>query len=188
MIQSPIGLSYLVLKIDLFSFILVVFILFTAVIMDLRWQKIPNWLTFPAMTSGVVYSIILYGLKGLLFSILGLILGMGFFLIPYLIGGMGAGDVKLMGALGTFLGAENVFWACIFSFVFGGFYGICHLIYKRKTKSYLRRYGVMVKTFFSTGNLSYLSPSIEEKSQKISYGVAIAGGTILSIFWKSGII
>jgi prepilin peptidase CpaA len=107
---------------------------------------------------------------------------MALFIVPYAIGGMGAGDVKLMGAIGSFLGAKNVIWACLFSCIFGGLYGIIVLFWKGSAKAYFKRYWLMLKTLLITGKLFYIPPSSGEKSQKISYGVAIALGTLFFIF------
>ena len=134
------------------------------------------------MIGGIVYSSLMYGLQGFFFSVLGLTVGMALFMVPYAIGGMGAGDVKLMGAIGSFLGAKNVVWACLFSCIFGGLYGIVVLVGKGSAKSYFKRYWLMLKTLLITGKLFYIPPSSGEKSQKISYGVAIALGTLFFIF------
>ena len=136
------------------------------------------------MICGIVYSILIYGLQGFFFSVLGLTVGMALFIVAYAIGGMGAGDVKLMGAIGSFLGAKNVIWACLFSCIFGGLYGIVVLVGKGSAKSYFKRYWLMLKTLLITGKLFYIPPSSGEKSQKISYGVAIALGTLFFILGK----
>ncbi len=162
------------------KFILIA-ILAIAVITDLRWHKIPNWLTFPAMICGMLYNGILQGPQGLFFSFLGLAAGMGLLLITYVISGMGAGDVKLMGAIGSFLGAKSVFWACLFSCIFGLLYAIIVIVWKRSAKSYFIRYGLTIKMLVFTGKLSYIPPSAGEKSQKLSYALPIALGTLFFI-------
>jgi prepilin peptidase CpaA len=164
--------------------IFLISILIIAVITDLRWHKIPNWLTFPAIICGIVYSGLICGLQGFVFSVLGLMVGITLFIAPYAIGGMGAGDVKLMGAIGSFLGARNVIWACLFSCIFGWLYGIVVLVVKGSARSYSARYWLMFKTFLFTGKLFYIPPSPNEKSQKLSYGIAIALGALFFILGK----
>jgi len=77
----------------------------TAAVSDWRTRRLPNWLTVPAFVAAVVMHTLINGLSGLMFAMLGFATGFGFLLILWLIGGGGGGDVKLMGALGAWLGA-----------------------------------------------------------------------------------
>ena len=86
---------------DLFPVILLISAITVSVVEDVRRQKIPNLVTFPTMVIALIYYGISSGLNGLFFSAGGLASGMGFFMILYVMGGMGAGDVKLMGASGA---------------------------------------------------------------------------------------
>ena len=93
-------------------------ILLIAGVTDLRSSKIPNWLTVSAMAAGLLSHSWFDGLSGLLFSVKGLGLGLALFLLFYVMGGMGAGDVKLLAAVGSFLGAEGVVSAGIMAMLF----------------------------------------------------------------------
>jgi prepilin peptidase CpaA len=77
-----------------------------AAVSDLRTRKLPNWLTVPAFALALVAHTAANGLPGLGFSLLGFVAGFGILLVLWLIGGSGGGDVKLMGALGAWLGAR----------------------------------------------------------------------------------
>lgn len=77
-----------------------------AAITDLRSFKIYNVLTFPLMITGIIFHTVDSGWEGFLGSCLGLIAAFSMLLIPYLLGAMGAGDVKLVMAFGSWLGAE----------------------------------------------------------------------------------
>ena len=72
--------------------------------MDYRTRRIPNWLTVPAAISGLVYSATAPSGIGLLPSLAGFAVGMALLLLPWLLGGGGMGDVKMLAALGTWLG------------------------------------------------------------------------------------
>ena len=58
-------------------------LLVTAIYTDLRWSRIPNWLTFSAMVVGIAGQAWTGGLHGALFSVAGLSIGLGLFLLPY---------------------------------------------------------------------------------------------------------
>ena len=75
-------------------------LLITAAVIDLRTQKIPNLIVYPSVLIALTYNTIMNGAEGLLFSAGGIAIGTALLIIPYLMGGMGAGDAKLMGAIG----------------------------------------------------------------------------------------
>lgn len=78
----------------------------TAAISDLKTRKLPNWLTVSAFLAALLMHTVINGLSGLGFSLLGFVTGFGILLVLWLIGGGGGGDVKLMGALGAWLGVN----------------------------------------------------------------------------------
>jgi prepilin peptidase CpaA len=77
-----------------------------AAVSDLRTRRLPNWLTVPAFAAAVLMHTAVNGLAGLGFALLGFATGFGILLVLWLIGGGGGGDVKLMGALGAWLGVS----------------------------------------------------------------------------------
>lgn len=87
----------------LFLLAVVSFTLVAAVI-DVRSRKIPNWLTVPAFLAGVVFHVMHSGLHGLVLSLGGFATGFCILLVLMAVGGGGGGDVKLMAALGAWLG------------------------------------------------------------------------------------
>ncbi len=158
---------------------LLLFFLTTAAIIDIRSQKIPNWITFTMTILGLGFHTAVSGFNGLFYSLAGLGTGIGVLIVFYLLGGMGAGDVKLMGAVGAVLGPKNVFMAFLFTCIIGGFYAIALLILKGN----LKNYGSMIKTFILTGQFIYIPPPEKQKGS-LNYGLAIALGTFLSVLMK----
>lgn len=77
-----------------------------AMVTDLRSRRIPNWLTVSAFVVGVVFHTVVTGWHGTLFALGGFAVGFGVLFVLWSIGGGGGGDVKLMGALGAWLGAK----------------------------------------------------------------------------------
>jgi len=84
---------------------------------DLLWRRIPNKLTVPAFLGAVLFYTAAYGQRGLWFALAGFLLGFGMLLVLWLLGGGGGGDVKLMGALGAWLGWRQTFYVLIASTV-----------------------------------------------------------------------
>jgi len=164
---------------------LLFFVLLIAVIFDIKYKKIPNWLTYPTIMIGLINNAFTYGSTGLLFSVGGLGTGIGLLLIYYLLGGMGAGDVKLMGAVGAFLGAKGVFYAFLATSIIGGLFAIFILAWSGDLKLTMKRYGIMLKSFLLTRQFLYMAPSEKVKALKMPYGVAIALGTITTILLKN---
>ncbi len=83
---------------------------------DLSSGRIPNYLTFGGALAGLGFQLGFHGLPGLLDGLAGLGLGFILLLVPYLLGGMGAGDVKASAALGAWLGLPAPFFS---SFIWG---------------------------------------------------------------------
>ena len=80
---------------------------------DVKTRRIPNYLTLGTAVAGLAYNFMSHGLNGLADGFLGMLLGFACLILPYLWGGMGAGDVKALAALGAWLGPKlTVFLFC----------------------------------------------------------------------------
>ncbi|NJB67253.1 prepilin peptidase CpaA [Desulfobaculum xiamenense] len=157
-------------------------VLLVAAFTDLRNQRIPNALTFPAMIAALAYHGATQGLDGLLFSLGGLALGFGVMLVPYLFGVMGAGDVKLMAAAGAFLGAGATVSAFLATSIIGGIYAVGVLLANRKAfAQVMRSIWSAFMLYLATRRFEYAPPPESARLPKLCYGVAIALGTILSM-------
>lgn len=162
-------------------------ILLIAVITDIRGQRIPNWLTFPAIALALAAHGTTQGLDGLLFSLAGLALGFGVMLVPYMVGAMGAGDVKLMMAAGAFLGVTTTFQAFLFTSFAGGLYAI--LMLARRKGALRRVFSAMRDTaclFLATKRFAYVPQTEAGSMPRLCYGVAIAAGTLSSMYFRYG--
>lgn len=95
-----------------------------AVAWDLKTRRIPNFLTFGAALAAFAVNAYLGGLTGAGWSIAGWLVGVTFFLPFFALGGMGAGDVKLLAALGAWLGPLTTVWLALFSLIAGGVMGL----------------------------------------------------------------
>ncbi len=159
-------------------------ILAWAVVADLLYRKIPNLLTLPAMLFGIAYHSCLTGLAGFGLSTGGLAVGVGLLFAFYLAGMMGAGDVKLMGAVGSLLGPAGVLQAFLFTAFAGGVYAVIVLAVKGRLKVSAKR--ILSMLFLSIVHRKPILFADEEQapSPVLCYGVAIALGTVASMFFK----
>ena len=164
---------------------------------DLTKKKIPNFLTFPIMLWGLFIHSFTGGFAGFQFSLYGLLLGLGLFFIPFVLGGMGGGDVKLLGAIGALQGAQFVFRAALFTALCGGFLAVIYLIYHGRLLGLLKKVLAIVAVpiftalyvrfgspLFNRVVLFFNSSIIEQDSDKkvyMPYGVAIFFGTLIAL-------
>lgn len=134
--------------VDLFKYLFLIPMLLSAFCIDLKLQIIPNRLTLTMFETGLVFTFISViadtglGISTFTNNLLGMLVGGGIFLLITLIGGfiagkeaMGFGDVKLMGALGLFLGWINIIIVSVLAFLFAAIISIGILIFKKKKVS-----------------------------------------------------
>ena len=101
---------------------------------DVRSRRIPNILTFGAAGTALVYAALTGGGDAVRLALGGWLLGTALFLPFFLLRGMGAGDVKLLAALGAWLGPLPVLWVAIYTSLAGGVLGIALAV----SRGYLR--------------------------------------------------
>lgn len=171
------------------KFVLVI-TLILSVKSDITERKIPNKLTFPIVIWGIVSAGIFSGFNGILFSIGGFLVGLAVFLIPFSMGGMGAGDVKLMASVGSLMGWKLTVYSALLTAIAGGIIVIGYTIYKGYFFKMLRNIGVYIYriilyfAYLASRNNKIFSKFTalnfeQEKLNKeyIPYGVAIAIGS-----------
>src|SRR3990170_4623177 len=96
-----------------FRTVIVLTVSLAAVAFDVRTRRIPNWLTFGAAAAAFGYAGLHSGLTGVGIGVLGWLVGAALFFPFFALGGMGAGDVKLLAALGAWLGPTESVWVAI---------------------------------------------------------------------------
>src|SRR5580704_17437778 len=98
-----------------------------AAVYDIRFRRIPNWLVLTGLLAGVVLNTLLLEWSGVRASLLGISLAFLIYFPLYLLRGMGAGDVKLMAAIGAIVGPANWIGIFFFTAIVGGVVAIALL-------------------------------------------------------------
>jgi prepilin peptidase CpaA len=172
--------------------VLLLGVVWIALVFDLRQRRIPNRLTFAGVATGVVLHTVFGGAGGLLTAVAGLGVGLMILLPGYLLRATGAGDVKLMAAVGTFLGPYWVLAAGLLSILVGALIGAmfaASALVSRSSPSPWPRYGMMLKALMTTGRVSYVAPSQREvMGRRFPFAVSIALATTLTLaLWWPGV-
>jgi prepilin peptidase CpaA len=142
---------------------------------DLRSRRIPNWLTFSTVAIGLALNGVLFGLDGLSQSAQGLGVGLVMLLPLFALRWMGAGDVKLMAAIGALKGPEFVFFACLWAAVFGGAIALIGLLRSR-------RLGLALANLYYSRLMPDTGGSFMTGAWRMPYAPAIALGTLLALY------
>lgn len=146
---------------------------------DLRSRRIPNWLTVSGLLVGVAVNVALNGLTGLKTSLLGVALGLVLLLPFVLLRALGAGDWKLAGALGAFVGPSLLVDLLLLSVFVAGVMALALIIYKgrvRQTAGNIGHILVSLVTFRLPGHAVTLD---NPDALKVPYGVALAATVLL---------
>ncbi|HHV34461.1 MAG TPA: prepilin peptidase [Syntrophomonadaceae bacterium] len=166
---------------DLVLFIVILICLIT----DLRERKIYNKVVFPAAAVGIIVNTAHLGLPGLWTSIGGLITGVLIFIVPFAMGGLGAGDVKLLGAVGALKGPLFALYTALGTALIGGVIALLVLLWQSRLLSTLKRLGAAVGVLVGGGGkTALLFIDRTPYSSLIPYGLAIFLGTIAA-YWFS---
>jgi prepilin peptidase CpaA len=146
---------------------------------DWRSRRIPNWLTVPGFLIGVSVNVIANGLTGLKASLLGAGLGL-LVLLPFVfLRSLGAGDWKLAGALGAFVGWQVLVDLLMGSVFVAGVMALGLVIYKGRFKETLRNISRLLISML-TLRMPGTEVSLDNpQSLKVPYGVALALTTLL---------
>ena len=154
-----------------------------ACVTDLRTRRIPNGLTFGSAGAGLVFHAVTGGFAGLLHGVEGWGVGVALFFLPFALGGMGGGDIKLLAALGAWLGPGETVWLALYTGVAGGIMALV----VAGLRGYLRQAVSNVWLLLSHWRVSGLSPVHEislvgSTGPKLAYALPILIGTVLTLW------
>lgn len=166
------------LSANTFSTAVVIALVLACMVTDLYQRRIPNCLTLPAVAFGLALGFISNGWKGLLMAELGLITGLGLLLLPYIYGGMGAGDVKLMAAVGALVSFPDIILVFLYTAIFGGVLAMFAALRRRVAMEALSNaVSLLIHRRLGTLFAQKASAKSAESVGAIPYGLAIGLGT-----------
>ncbi|MEH7112644.1 prepilin peptidase [Neobacillus niacini] len=156
--------------------------LLISLITDIKNRKILNIVTTPSVLFALFYYTTTLGLEGFVFSIKGFGVGLGLLLIPYMLGGMGAGDVKLMAAIGALMGTSFVFYCFLYTALIGGLIALMIILKQKGLVITIKTFFYKI-VFFQSNVGSIVLKKENQTGISFPYGVAIVLGTLFTLVW-----
>jgi prepilin peptidase CpaA len=158
--------------------------LVVAAVIDGMKLKVPNWITFPMIVSGWIYSATLSpyaGWEGLVYSLIGTAVGLALLMPAYAIGGMGAGDVKLLAGVGAWVWGTTTLYAFAVSAVIGGIIAVGMVLAGKGWDKHRNQFWMIcneIMTVKDPDKLSTIAAERKPTMMLLPYGIPIAIGTI----------
>lgn len=152
---------------------------------DLRTRRVPNALTLGAALGAVAFYLVSGEASGVLAALGGWALGLALFLPLYLLRGMGAGDVKLLAALGAWVGPSDVIWISLFGAVSGGVLALAVVLARGYFRTALSNLGLL----FTHWRVAGLRPVptltlADSKGPRLPYAFPIGVGLVVTLWLR----
>lgn len=159
--------------------IILLTLVLTAAVYDVRYRRIPNWLTASGVLAGLAMNAFLYqGWPGLRLSLVGFAIAFAVNFVMYILHFRGAGDVKLMAAIGAMVGWQDWFAIFLFSAVIGGVISLILIVIKKRAMKTFWNVGFMLNEMKS-GRAAYLKR--EELDVKSEKALRLPAGAVIAI-------
>ncbi|OWA34446.1 prepilin peptidase [Saccharibacillus sp. O16] len=149
---------------------------------DVRSRKIPNRLNLMFVLSGLLFNGVVGGWEGLLFALKGGAVGFGVLFVLYVLGAVGAGDVKLFAGIGVWTGIGFTTQTLLYSILFAGVIGLGILIWRRQGVIRMRAlFGSLTAAFFTRS----MGPIAVERARHLTFPFmwAVLPGAIAGYFY-----
>ena len=155
---------------------------------DVRGKRIPNWLTYSSLGAGLLLRTALQGWHGLAQGGLGGLAGGGVFFLFFLVHGMGAGDVKLMAAVGAWVGVQHIALTMVATAIAGAGLAVFYMLFYRRIGSTLQNMGELLHFHLTSGVRPHPEINLQDPAAiRVPYGLAIAMGTFF-LFISTGML
>jgi prepilin peptidase CpaA len=152
---------------------------------DVRTRHIPNVLTLGGAVVALTYGFVSLGPAGFSYGVLGWLTGFALFLPFFLLGGMGAGDVKLLACLGAWLGPRSALWMALYASMAGGVMAVCVAL----AAGYLRQAWANLSILLLSWQTEGIKPLPqltlgEARGPRLPYALPITAGAVAAIWLK----
>ena len=154
-------------------------------VFDVKSRRIPNFITFPSILFGLALHLALGGWRQLLTSLAaGLICGL-VFLVFYIAGGMGAGDVKLIAAVGCIAGMPHVAYLLVLTALSGGVMAAALALARGRLQQTISNVGALASHHAHEGLQPHPDLNLSNsETLRLPYALAIAGGSLLTLYFQ----
>ena len=146
-----------------------------ATVTDLRTRRVPNWLTFGSAAAGLAMAVMQVSSVGVAGALEGLLVGLLLMLPGHVIGKTGAGDVKLLAAVGTLLGPKSIVMAFLYSAIAGGGLAVLVAISRHRFRETLAGTATLVWT----GGANAADIERPSNNNRFAYAPALAIGAVV---------
>jgi prepilin peptidase CpaA len=172
-------------SIDLVTAVVILLVGSIACVTDIRWRRIPNALTLGAAATAVLYHSSVHGMSGLWFALGGWGVGLLLFLPFFLLRGMGGGDVKLLAALGAWVGPGDAVYLAIYTSLAGGVLAVGVALSRNYLGTALRNLKTMMVSWWLLGPRPVPAMTLEDsKAPRLAYAVPVLIGTMVTIWLR----
>jgi prepilin peptidase CpaA len=156
-----------------------------ASVFDVKSRRIPNFITMPAFLFGLALHLALGGWIQLLTALAaGVICGL-VFLVFYIAGGMGAGDVKLIMAVGCIGGFSHIAYLLVLTALSGGVMAICLAVARGRLRQTIANVGALASHHGHEGLQPHPDLNLSNnQTLRLPYALAIAGGSLLTLYFQ----
>jgi prepilin peptidase CpaA len=157
----------------------------TACVTDIRSRRIPNILTFGSAAAALIYHSIAHGGFGFGSSASGWLVGALVMFVPFALGGLGGGDVKLLAALGAWVGPVNAVWLALYAGIAGGVMSVVVALYCGCARRVLSNIWLLLQHWQVAGLRRLKEISLEgSDGPRLAYALPIFAGLVLAIWLR----
>jgi prepilin peptidase CpaA len=152
-----------------------------AAIFDIRFRRIPNWLVLAGIFAGFVWNSYAFGLTGLAHAAEGLGVGFILYFPLYLLRARGAGDVKLLAAVGAITGPGNCVWIFFLTAILGGLIALVLLLVRGRLSKTMFNMSWIMRDLLSLRAPYQRSDEVDvttTKGMRLPHGAMIAVGAV----------
>jgi prepilin peptidase CpaA len=149
-------------------------VLVVAAVIDGWKLKVPNWITYPMIVTGWIYSSIVGGWEGLGWSLLATFVGLALLYVIYMVGGMGAGDVKLLAGIGAWVGTHHTWNIFATTAIVGGIMAVLMVAYSGAWRKHYAQFRMLIGEFVEVRDSEELFQRAAARKSKmylLPYGI-----------------